>query len=154
MNKIGIVGCGFSAAVLNTALHCEDVVIFDKSRGPGGRSSSRRVENVGVFDHGLQFVSPKEEKFMLFLNNYLKPFIKEWNGYFINFEENKKIQNKKYIGKTGNNDFVKNLINAKVHHQKELIGIKKTKQVWILDFKDGTKNECEKLALTIPLEQC
>ena len=154
MNKIGIVGCGFSAAVLNTTLHCEDVVIFDKSRGPGGRSSSRRVENVGVFDHGLQFVSPKDEKFVLFLNNYLNSFIKEWDGHFINFEENKKIQNKKYIGKTGNNDFVKNLINAKVYYQKELIGIKKIKQGWILDFKDGTKNECEKLALTMPHEQC
>jgi renalase len=154
MNKIGIVGCGFSAAVLNTALHFEDIVIFDKSRGAGGRSSSRRVENVGVFDHGLQFVSPKEEKFELFLNNYLKLFIKEWNGHFINFEENKKIQNKKYIGKTGNNDFVKNLINAKVYYKKELISIKKIKQGWLLDFKDGTKNECEKLALTIPLEQC
>jgi renalase len=154
MNKLTIIGSGFSAGVLSRSINDKDIIIFDKSRGPGGRSSTRRVENIGVFDHGLQFVSPKEKKFELFLNNYLSSFIKQWDGDYICFEESRKIEDKKYIGKSGNNDFVKNLINTKVYYQKELISIKKVKDFWLLDFKDGTKNECEKLALTIPLEQC
>jgi predicted NAD/FAD-dependent oxidoreductase len=154
MNKLTIIGSGFSAGVLCRSINDKDSIIFDKSRGPGGRSSTRRVENIGVFDHGLQFVSPKEKKFELFLNNYLNSFVKQWDGDYICFEENKKIEGKKYIGRAGNNDFVKNLINTKVYYQKELISIKKIKDFWLLNFKDGTKNECEKLALTIPLEQC
>jgi renalase len=154
MNSLTIIGSGFSAGVLSRSINDKEIIIFDKSRGPGGRSSTRRVENIGAFDHGLQFISPKEKKFELFLNNYLNSFIKQWDGDHIYFEESRKIEEKKYIGKSGNNDFVKNLINTKVYYQKELISIKKIKNFWLLDFNDGTKNECEKLALTIPLEQC
>jgi renalase len=154
MNKVSIIGSGFSAGVLSKNLVSKDIIIFDKSRGPGGRSSTRRAENIGAFDHGLQFISPKEKKFELFLNNYLNSYIKQWDGDHICFEESRKIEGKKYIGKYGNNDFVKNLINTKVYYQKELICIKKIKNFWLLDFKDGTKNECEKLVLTIPFEQC
>ena len=154
MNKLTIIGSGFSAGVFSRSINDKDIIIFDKSRGPGGRSSTRRAENIGAFDHGLQFISPKEKKFELFLNNYLNSFIKQWDGDHICFEESRKIEGKKYIGKYGNNDFVKNLINTKVYYQKELISIKKIKDFWLLDFKDGTKNECEKLVLTIPLKQC
>ena len=154
MNKISIIGSGFSSAVLSKNLKTKDISIFDKSRGPGGRSSTRRVNHVGIFDHGLQFISPKEKEFGLFLNQHLTPFIKEWDGEFILFEDNKKIEKKKYIGKSGNNDFVKKLISSNVHYQKELLSIEKKDKKWLLEFKDNSKQECEKLILTIPLEQC
>ena len=154
MNKIAIIGGGFSSAILNILLNFEDIIIFEKSRGPGGRSSTRRAENIGVFDHGLQFISPKDKEFELFLNNYLNSYIKLWNGDFFLFGENKKKKTKKYIGKLGNNDFVKNLINKKIYYYKELISIKNIKNGWSLNFKDGTMSECKKLILTLPLEQC
>ena len=154
MNKITIIGSGFSSAVLSKNLKEKNVLIFDKSRGPGGRSSTRRVEHVGVFDHGLQFICPKKKEFKLFLKQHLTSFVKEWDGEFILFEENKKIEKKKYIGKSGNNDFVKKLISSNVHYQKELLSIEKKDKKWLLEFKDNSKQECEKLILTIPLEQC
>jgi len=154
MNKITIIGSGFSSAVLSKNLKEKDVLIFDKSRGPGGRSSTRRVEHVGVFDHGLQFISPKKKEFELFLKQHLTSFVKEWDGEFILFEDNKKIEKKKYIGKSGNNDFVKKLISSNIHYQKELLSIEKKDKKWLLEFKDNSKQECEKLILTIPLEQC
>ena len=154
MNKITIIGSGFSSAVLSKNLKEKDVLIFDKSRGPGGRSSTRRVEHVGVFDHGLQFICPKKKEFKLFLKQHLTSFVKEWDGEFILFEDNKKIEKKKYIGKSGNNDFVKKLISSNVHYQKELLSIEKKDKKWLLEFKDNSKQECEKLILTIPLEQC
>ncbi len=154
MNKITIIGSGFSSAVLSKNLKEKDVLIFDKSRGPGGRSSTRRVEHVGVFDHGLQFICPKKKEFKLFLKQHLTSFVKEWDGEFILFEDKKKIEKKKYIGKSGNNDFVKKLISSNVHYQKELLSIEKKDKKWLLEFKDNSKQECEKLILTIPLEQC
>ena len=155
MSKTVIIGSGFSSAVLTRALkQNSDTLVFDKSRGPGGRSSTRRVENVGFFDHGLQFISPKTEEFDFFLNQYLKSFTKEWKGDFRIFEENKIINKKKYIGKFGNNDFVKNLIAFEVNYLKELSRIERASNTWILQFKDKSVQECEKLILTIPLEQC
>jgi renalase len=154
MDKITIIGSGFSSAVLSKNLKTKDISIFDKSRGPGGRSSTRRVNHVGIFDHGLQFISPKEKEFGLFLNQHLTSFIKEWDGDFLFFENNKKIKKKKYIGKSGNNEFVKYLISTNVHYQKELLSIEKKNKKWLLEFKDSSKQECEILILTIPLEQC
>jgi len=155
MNKTVIIGSGFSSAVLTRALdQNSNILIFDKSRGPGGRSSTRRVENVGFFDHGLQFISPKTKEFDFFVNKYLDSFIKEWKGDFRLFEENKTMDKKKYIGKLGNNDFVKNLIASEVNYLKELFSVERLGNKWILQFKDKSIQECKKLIMTIPLEQC
>ena len=100
MNKTVIIGSGFSSAVLIKALdQNSNLLIFDKSRGPGGRSSTRRVESIGFFDHGLQYISPTKKEFDFFLNQNLKSSIKEWSGNFHFFEDNKTIGSKKYIGK-------------------------------------------------------
>ena len=56
MENLVIIGAGFSAAVLTEYLKEMDPLIIDKGRGPGGRCSSRRVEDIGIFDHGLQYV--------------------------------------------------------------------------------------------------
>ena len=48
MNKLSIIGAGFSTAVLCHYLQNKDVQIFEKSRGPGGRSSTRKVDDIGV----------------------------------------------------------------------------------------------------------
>ena len=82
MSKISIIGSGLSSAVLSKKLNAKEIFIFVKARGPGGRSSTRRVDSVGVFDHGLQFISPKKNDFELFLKQHLSPFIKEWDGEF------------------------------------------------------------------------
>ena len=155
MKKTIIIGSGFASAVLTKALdQNSNLLIFDKSRGPGGRSSTRRVENIGLFDHGLQYISPTKKEFDFFLNQNLKSSIKEWSGNFHVFEDNKTIDSKKYIGKLGNNDFVKDLIATKVEYLKELVTINRKNNKWILQFKNKKVQECERLILTIPMEQC
>ena len=81
MNKLSIIGAGFSTAVLCHYLQNKDVHIFEKSRGPGGRSSTRKVDDIGVFDHGLQYISPKTEEFSKFISNIKG--IKKWQGDFV-----------------------------------------------------------------------
>ena len=149
-----IIGAGFSSAVLSQLLISKNLLIFDKGRGPGGRSSTRRVENIGFFDHGLQYISARTKEFDLFLNQHLQSSIKEWNGNFRSFENNKIIDSKKYIGKLGNNDFVKDLLSAKAEYCQELLSVKRKNNKWTLQFKDKKDRECERLILTIPMEQC
>jgi renalase len=150
-----IIGAGFSSATLSKLINCQNLMIFDKGRGPGGRSSTRRVEGIGSYDHGLQFISPENPKFNKFLEKNLRNYIKLWEGDFVNFD-NKKIINKKkrLIGKNGNNDFVKNLISVSSFYQKELEKISRDNNQWLLEFKDRQRIICDTLVLTIPMEQC
>lgn len=150
-----IIGAGFSSAILNLKLKDKNIKVFDKGRGPGGRSSSRRIVNIGVFDHGLKYISLKNQSFKFFLDQYLSPFVKKWKSKIFFFEENKILVDTKYIGNRGNSDFVKFFFNKNVIFLKELESIKNNnKNVWTLYFKDKTKEKCKKLILTIPLEQC
>ena len=154
MKKITIVGAGFSAAVLSALLNQHDLTIVDKGRGPGGRSSARRVDGVGVFDHGLQYVHPKHNEFQLFLDEHLSSHIHNWQGYF--YEDGKQIEEDKirYVGNTGNNDFVKHLLAKNTSYQKELASLKQNSSGWDLSFKDGSETSAHNVILTIPLEQC
>lgn len=155
MKKTIIIGSGFASAVLTKVLDQNtNLLIFDKSRGPGGRSSTRRVKNVGLFDHGLQYISPTIKEFDFFLNQNLESSIKEWNGNFHVFEDSKTIDSKKYIGKFGNNSFVKDLLSTRVKYLKELSGLERRSNKWTLQFKDKNTQDCERLILTIPFEQC
>jgi predicted NAD/FAD-dependent oxidoreductase len=153
--KTIIIGAGFASATLSNLINDQNLTVFDKGRGPGGRSSTRRVEGVGNFDHGLQFVSPESLEFGKFLKENLRNCIKLWKGDFVDFD-NKKIINKKkrWIGKNGNNDFVKKLISAPSFYQKELEKVSRKNNRWLLEFKDLQKIVCDTLLLTIPMEQC
>jgi renalase len=152
--KTIIIGAGFASATLSNLINDQNLMVFDKGRGPGGRSSTRRVENIGLFDHGLQYISPTIKEFDFFLNQNLKSSIKEWSGNFHVFEDSKTIDSKKYIGKLGNNIFVKDLLSTKVEYLKELVGLKRRNNKWALQFKDKDTQDCERVILTIPLEQC
>jgi len=84
MKQIAIISAGFSSAVLCHYLSEKDITIFEKARGPGGRSSTRKVDGVGVFDHGLQYISPKSSEFLEFVKE-LKS-VKRWDGDFVEID--------------------------------------------------------------------
>tara|TARA_Y100001970_G_C14259583_1_gene878755 strand:+ start:17011 stop:17967 length:957 start_codon:yes stop_codon:yes gene_type:complete len=57
-NSVSIIGCGISgifAALELKKAGIENVQLFDKSRGVGGRLATRRA-NDGKFDHGIQYI--------------------------------------------------------------------------------------------------
>ena len=56
-NRIVIIGAGVAGLICAQILlkYGFNVTIFDKSRGPGGRVASRRIEN-GVFNHGASSI--------------------------------------------------------------------------------------------------
>ncbi len=90
--RIAIIGAGISGIILARNLQeIASVKIFEKSRGVGGRMSTRYHENF-AFDHGAQCFTARSKDFQ----NFLRPFLDSgdvapWIGKAINLENSGKI---------------------------------------------------------------
>lgn len=70
MARIAIIGAGISGLTLAQHLSGQaEVVIFEKSRGPGGRMATRRAGE-HQFDTGAQFLIARSRRFRQFLKPY------------------------------------------------------------------------------------
>jgi renalase len=66
--RIGIVGAGMAglACAEGVTRRGDDVVLFDKGRGAGGRMSTRRIATSAgeaYFDHGAQYFTVRDAAF-------------------------------------------------------------------------------------------
>ena len=70
MSSYCVIGSGISGATIANLLSKKNFVhIYDKARGPGGRSSFKRLNKSKGFDHGAQYISPKSIQFKKFITN-------------------------------------------------------------------------------------
>lgn len=63
---VAVVGAGIAGLTASRALrdHGLSVTVFEKSRGPSGRMSTRRVDGGRVqFDHGAQYFTARDPAF-------------------------------------------------------------------------------------------
>lgn len=72
-HPIAIIGAGISGLACARALADagHSVVVFEKSRGPGGRMSTRRTESGAAFDHGAQYFTARSPDFCAATNAWL-----------------------------------------------------------------------------------
>ena len=151
MKNIAIIGTGFSAATLGYFLK-NDLDFYEKSRGVGGRCSTRRVDNVGLFDHGLQYVKSENSEFKKFLSDYTI-----WQGNFKIFKNDQlkdDLNKERIINENGNNLLVKNLFkNKRVFVNKELKSLEKKNDCFQLNFKDSTQENYKTVIITAPYQQ-
>ena len=57
MSSYCVIGSGISGATIANLLSKKNSVhIYDKARGPGGRSSFKRLNKSKGFDHGAQYI--------------------------------------------------------------------------------------------------
>ena len=158
MSSFCVIGSGISGATIANLLDKKySVDLFDKARGPGGRSSFKRLDKVKGFDHGTQYISPKSAPFKKFINQLIKKkILKKWTGQHL-FSNSQKKENKnhiKIIGRKGNNDISKHLLrNINCYFESELKKINYKQKKWLLTFSDGKKRIYDKLILTCPFAQ-
>ena len=158
MSNFCVIGSGISGATIaNLLSKNHSVDLFDKARGPGGRSSFKRLDRIKGFDHGMQYISPKSLLFKIFIQKLIKKkILKNWNGkhIFLNRIKKEKKDHIKIIGRKGNNDINKYLLkNINCKFQTELKKIVFKKKKWVLTFSDGKKKFYEKVILTCPFAQ-
>ena len=158
MSSICVIGSGISGATIaNLLSEKHPVDLFDKARGPGGRSSFKRLDKIRGFDHGTQYISPKSAPFKKFINELIKKkILKNWSGkhLFLNSKKQQNQNHTKIIGKKGNNDISKYLLrNINCYFENELKKINYKERKWVLTFSDGEKRLYDKLILTCPFAQ-
>jgi renalase len=90
--KIAIIGAGISGIILAQELNkFYDVEIFEKSRGVGGRISTRRDLDF-TFDHGAQTFCIRTKAFAQFLAPLIKAsIVAPWQGNCVTISQSGKI---------------------------------------------------------------
>lgn len=82
--RVAVIGAGIAGAACARTLaeHGVEVVVFEKSRGPGGRMSTRRGE-AGEFDHGAQYFTARDERFARRIESWCHDGVAaEWKARF------------------------------------------------------------------------
>lgn len=109
MTRIAIIGAGLSGL---TAAHRlkdhADVTLFEKSRGVGGRMSTRRAEPY-AFDHGAQFFKARTVEFQRFIQPMVDAgVIQPWLARVVEFDQHRigsrrtwDLHNPHYVGAPG-----------------------------------------------------
>jgi len=151
-----VLGSGVAGSTIANLLSKKySVHVFDKARGPGGRSSNKRFKNNLSFDHGVQYISPKSKLFIKYIEKlYKNKILKSWDNNHLDFTFEKKLFSTKYIGRKANNDLVKyNLKNIKQSFASPIEKIDFKKYFWEITLKDKSKYKFKSLIITCPFPQ-
>tara|TARA_E500000178_G_scaffold61258_1_gene57928 strand:- start:1159 stop:2121 length:963 start_codon:yes stop_codon:yes gene_type:complete len=151
-----ILGSGIAGSTIANILSKKySVHVFDKARGPGGRSSNKKFKNNLSFDHGVQYISPKSKLFAKYIQKLCKKkILKRWDDNHLDFTFEKKTVSEKYIGKKANNDLAKyNLKNIKQSFASPIEKINFKKYFWEITLKDKSKHQFKSLIITCPFPQ-
>lgn len=161
--KIAIIGAGMSGITLaRTLTTSNEVTIFDKSRGIGGRMATRRVDGYH-FDHGAQFFTAKSEEFKELCQKAKSDgIIEEWNCNFVEITGNQtsrrwSFNNDKahFVAKPQMNNLCKYVAkDLKILLDKQIQSINVDNKKWYLKtIKDEIFSDFDYLILAIPSHQ-
>lgn len=161
--KIAIIGAGLSGLSAATKLaNTYDIDIFDKSRGIGGRMSTRRADDYH-FDHGAQFFTAKSAEFKEFCEMaQQKDLIEEWKCRFVEITNttitrkwNFDTTHPHYVAKPQMNSLCKYLAaNFNTKLSTEINSINYHHKKWSLNSTNNeTFDNYDYLILTIPSHQ-
>ena len=87
--NIAIIGAGISGIAMAKELSKNNIKIdiFEKSRGRGGRTGTKRVDNLN-FDLGAQYLNNFDDEFQTVIEDMKKNNVVDiWNGKFGNLKE-------------------------------------------------------------------
>jgi predicted NAD/FAD-dependent oxidoreductase len=100
MSTIAVIGAGLSGLVVSRKLaHDHDVVVFEKSRGFGGRMATRRA-GIFEFDHGAQFFTARSRAFRGFLEPLIEAgVVADWRARFAELRRDEKVGIRQWDGR-------------------------------------------------------
>lgn len=136
--SIGVVGAGVSGLTAASLLaeHGFRVHVFDKARGVGGRTSTRR-EGELHFDHGAQYFTAEDEYFQQRVASWIDAgIVRKWDGHVITIENGQVRQGQpytRYVGVPGMNAIAEYLSNSlQVTTQTRVTSMTRQDDRWLL----------------------
>lgn len=139
MKKIAVIGAGMAGISFARALQpSATITLFDKSRGIGGRLSTRRAGDY-AFDHGAQFFTARSEAFQQTIQPLVaQGIVAAWNPIIASFDgatlkNTTQWQHPHYVGVPGMSAVGKALAEGlDVHRQTRIAAIKRAGDGWRL----------------------
>lgn len=151
MNVV-VVGSGLSGIMASRVLieHGHDVVVFDKGRGVGGRLATRRIGE-GVFDHGAQFFTVREDEFDRHVQEWIAAgAVREWCRGFGPDQDGFP----RYVGTAGMTSIAKHLSRDLDVRQSALVfSVLPEGDGWKTTLDDGSSVDSDAVLLTCPIAQ-
>lgn len=163
MTTIAIIGAGLAGlTVAHNLKDFAEITLFEKSRGVGGRISTRRAEPY-FFDHGAQYFKASTDEFKLFIKPMIKEgVLKPWEARFVEIEDRKVTQKRQwgkeyphYVGEPGMNAMAKYLSKGlQIHLSTCVKSINKHNGKWALtDEKGNALGEFDWVISSVPPQQ-
>jgi renalase len=159
--RVGIVGAGLAGlAAARTLMELgHEAVVFDKGRGPGGRSASRRATPF-AFDHGAQYFTAYDPLFRHSLGGWLEQGVAaRWDGRLVTLRAGVsrpvRGETERFVGVPQMNALAKHLArDVDLHCHTQVASIEHSAKGWKLRRQDGVDvDPFDRLVLTMPPTQ-
>jgi renalase len=126
------------------------VRVLDKGRGVGGRLASRRIGEAS-FDHGAQFITTRDPRFVAALEGWRQTgVVEEWCRGFAEHADG----HPRWRGKPSMNSVAKHLAHGlEVFVEKQVVALNCLKDQWRAETKTGEVYSASAVVLTPPVPQ-
>lgn len=148
--RIAIVGAGMAGLACATRLGTSGikVTLFDKSRGPGGRMSTRRMETrLGevAFDHGAQYFTARDPAFIEQVHAWAEVgIVAPWPAAGADA----------WVGVPAMNSPVRLMAEAcEVHWSSRIEALEKHQDGWMLGGAAAEQRRFDAVVIAVPAEQ-
>ncbi|MEO1614587.1 MAG: FAD-dependent oxidoreductase [Planctomycetota bacterium] len=164
---VAIIGGGISGLIAARTLcdHGLDVTVFEKARGVGGRTSTRRTDlqdGTQVFvDHGAQYFTARDPRFCRYVQSWLHDgVVQPWTGRVVQLDSkgavvSEKVSAPRYVGSPGMNAIAKHLAsNLRVNAGTRVTKLAQTgEQRWALHADDTSLGDFDVVLISAPAPQ-
>ena len=159
--KVAIIGAGIAGLSCANHLAEKDIhaTVFEKSKGAGGRTSTRRVEPNLSFDHGAQYFTVRNPILQSFVNTWKNlGVVSEWKGSIVKLK-NKEITGTeiipRYVGTPGMTAMAADLVkNLEIKKETKIIEVKPSSNQWtLLDEAGVAYKGFDHLVVALPAPQ-
>lgn len=156
--EIAIVGAGVTGLAAARQLSPENYTIFEKSRGPGGRLASKRIDAVRA-DIGAQFFTVRDSRFQATVDSAIaEGFVTQWRPKMGTFRHHQPIvspdQKIRFVGHPHMNNlsrFLSQNIDIKIQNKIEII--EPDGKLFRLIFTSGNSCTADCVLVTTPVDQ-
>ncbi len=160
-SAVAVVGAGISGLVAAKTLsdHNVPVHMFDKGRAPGGRASTRRQGDF-EFDHGAQYFTARDERFVTQVRSWLRDGVVQTWGGEIGVAHGGSVESKltsieRYVGVPRMSALARNLASGiRVDSGTFVAGVERVGNRWkLLDGDHESLGTYDVVVVALPPEQ-